>query len=251
METTVDVMEITELWKNYKETYDNEFRNELVLKYSWLVKSIVRRISPISGSYTEAEDLNSYGIIGLIKAIEKFDLEKGVTFETFATYRIRGEMIDFMRRNDWVPRSVRKRILEVEDASSALINELGRQPTQTELGIKLGFEAGELTQTLSDRERFSLVSFEELIYDSVQVDSELVSDTPEGHLQEFELLEVLTKSLNELPERDRLIVTLYYFEELNLKEISGILGVSESRVSQIHSKAIEKMKKNLKAYINN
>lgn len=251
MATSVDVTEVTELWKNYKETGDLELRNEIVLKYGGLVKSIVRRVSSVSGSYTEAEDLTSYGIIGLIKAIEKYDLEKGVTFETFATYRIRGEIIDFMRRNDWVPRSVRKKILDVEVASNSLANELGRQPTEEELSTKLEIGSGELSQTFTEMERYSLISFEEMIYDTVKIDSEFPDfDTPEGHLQENELLDMLAKSLDELPERERLILTLYYYEELTLKEISGIIGVSESRISQIHSRSIEKMKKSLKSYIN-
>jgi RNA polymerase sigma factor for flagellar operon FliA len=251
MATMVDSMTIMELWKNYKATEDIELRNELVLKYGWLVKSIVRRVSSVSGNYTEAEDLTSYGVIGLIKAIEKFDLEKGVTFETFATYRIRGEIIDFMRRNDWVPRSVRKKILDIETASNSLTNEFGRQPTEEELSKKLGIGTGELMQTLADTERFSLVSFEEMIYDTVKIDSELADlDTPESHLHEHELLDMLAKSLDELPEREKLILTLYYYEELTLKEISGILGVSESRISQIHSRSIDKMRKSLKTYIN-
>lgn len=251
MVTTVDNLTIMELWKNYKDTEDINLRNELVLKYGWLVKSIVRRVSSVSGSYTEAEDLTSYGIIGLIKAIEKFDLDKGVSFETFATYRIRGEIIDFMRRNDWVPRNVRKKILEIENASGSLINELGRQPNDEELSKKLGIGTNDLLQILADTEKFSLISFEELIYDTVKTDSEFADfDTPESHLHEHELLDMLAKSLDELPERERLILTLYYYEELTLKEISGILGVSESRVSQIHSRSIEKMRKSLKSYIN-
>jgi RNA polymerase sigma factor FliA len=252
MAVTVEVLENTELWKCYKESGDLELRNELVLRYGWLVKSIVRRVSSVSGSYTEAEDLTSYGIIGLIKAIEKFDLDKGVTFETFATYRIRGEIIDFMRRNDWVPRSVRRKILDVETATGNLINELGRQPTDDELSGRLSIGSGELQQTLSEMERYSLISFEEILYDTAKVDSELTDyDTPEGHLQEGELIDMLAKALDELPERDRLILTLYYYEELTLKEISGIIGVSESRVSQIHSRSIERVKKSLKSYINN
>jgi len=251
MATTVENIDVMELWRQYKRTGEQELRNELVLRYGWLVKSIVRRVSSVSGSYTEAEDLTSYGIIGLIKAIEKFDLEKGVTFETFATYRVRGEIIDYMRRNDWVPRSVRRKILEVEDASTNLTNELGRLPTEDELSSRLGIGSSELQQTLTEMERYSLISFEELIYDTVKVDSEFTDfDTPEGHLQENELLDMLAKTLDELPERDRLIVTLYYYEELTLKEISGIMGVSESRISQIHSRAIDKMKKSLKVYIN-
>lgn len=249
MATTAEVLEVVELWRQYKQTGELALRNELVLRYGWLVKSIVRRVSSVSGSYTEAEDLVSYGVIGLMKAIEKFDPDKGVAFETFATYRIRGEIIDYMRRNEWVPRSVRKRILDIETATGHLVNELGRYPTDTELAQRLGLNSAELLQALSEKERFSLISFEEMLCDTVKVDSEFPDfETPEGHLQENELLDMLTKALDELPERDRLIMTLYYYEELTLREISEIIGVSESRISQIHSRAIEKMKKSLKNY---
>lgn len=252
MATITENTEVASLWRLYKQTGKQEYRNDLVLNYGWLVRSIVRRVASVSGNYTESEDLISYGTIGLIKAIEKFDLEKGVTFETFATYRIRGEIIDYMRRNDWVPRSVRKKILELENASIALTNELGRQPTDSELSQRLGIPDDELQQTLYEMKRFNLISFEELIHDSVRIDNELPDfATPEDHLQESELLDMLAKSLDYLQERERLILTLYYYEELTLKEISEIIGVSESRVSQIHSRCIEKLKNNLKLYINN
>lgn len=250
MSVLVENETISRLWQQYKETSDIEIRNLLVLRYVDLVKSIVRRISSISNNYAEAEDLTSYGMIGLIKAIEKFDINKGVTFETFATYRIRGEVIDYMRRNDWVPRGVRKRAYDIENAVNNLTNELGRQPSDEELSRKLGIGYGDLKQALGDIERFNLISFEELIQDTVKIDSDFAdSDTPEGSLQEEELMKVLADTLDDMPERERLVLTLYYYEELTLKEISQVMGVSESRVSQLHSRAIEKMKKKLKSYV--
>jgi RNA polymerase sigma factor for flagellar operon FliA len=249
MSTTVDDLEFTQFWRNFKETGDLELRNELVLKYNWLVKSIVHRISSVRGSYTEAEDMTSYGIIGLIKAIEKFDIQRGVTFKTFATYRIRGEIINYMRRNDWEPMIVRKKILNVKVTTNNLINELGRQPTEEELSKKLGIGSSELKQTLSEMGRFSLDSFEEMIYDTVKIDYGIPDfETPDGHLQEKELLKMLAKALNDLPERERLIFKRYYYEELSFREISEIIGVSVSRISQIHSRAIKKMNKNLRLY---
>ena len=239
------------MWESFRTSRSLELRNELVLRYAWLVRSIVRRISSVSSNYADADDLTSYGMIGLIKAVEKFDTEKGVTFETFATYRIRGEIIDYLRRNDWVPRSVRKKIMQVENASNELIAELGRQPTDEELSGRLGIGSGELRQAFSDREKYSLISFEELMYDSIRIDSDYPDfDTPEGRLQENELLEMLTQAINSLPERERLILTLYYYEELTLKEISSIIGVSESRVSQIHTRSVEKLRESLRHYIN-
>lgn len=250
MAAIVETTEVEGIWKVFQSSRSLEVRNELVLRYAWLVKSIVRRISSVSNNYADADDLTSYGMIGLIKAVEKFDPEKGVTFETFATYRIRGEIIDYLRRNDWVPRSVRKKIMQVENASNELTAELGRQPTDEELSGRLGIGSGELRQAYSDMEKYSLISFEELMYDSVRIESDYPDfDTPEGHLQENELLEVLAQAINSLPDRERLILTLYYYEELTLKEISSIIGVSESRVSQIHTRSIEKLKENLRHYI--
>lgn len=251
MVTVVQEKNETELWSRFQRTRSREARNDLVLQYGWLVRSIVRRLAAVSGNYVDAEDLASYGMLGLIEAVEKFDESKGVTFETFATYRVRGEIIDYMRRNDWVPRSVRKRVTDVENAMNDLMSELGRRPTDGELAAKLGVDGRGLRQTLADRERYNLISFEELLYDSARVCGEPCdSETPESRLQESELLDVLAKTLDSLPEREKLILTLYYYEELTLREISGILGVSESRVSQIHSRAVRRMRKSLQDYMN-
>jgi RNA polymerase sigma factor for flagellar operon FliA len=238
------------LWKTYRVNPNIELRNKIVLAYSWLVKSIVRRAAAVSGSYVDAEDLMSYGMLGLIKAVEKFDPDKGVTFETFATYRVRGEVIDYMRRNDWVPRGVRKRAQEVDRASSEFLSELGRDPTEEELAKKLGINKSEISQTLSHCERFNLISFEELVQDAANIESLLASDeSPEGSLQESELIQVLTRAIDALSERERLVISLYYYEELTLKEISAVIGVSESRVSQIHTKAVASLKKSLAEYV--
>lgn len=251
MATQVNEITVTELWRSYRQTGDIELRNELVMNYGGLVRSIVRRVASVSINYADVEDLTSYGMIGLIKAVEKFDPDKGVTFETFASYRVRGEIIDYMRRNDWVPRGVRKRAWEIENTSNELTNEIGRQPSDEELAGRLGVKKQDLLRMLSEVERFNLISFEEMIQDTLKVESEPANmDTPEGALQEEELLEVLAKTLDELPERERLVLTLYYYEELTLREISEVIGVSESRVSQLHSRAIDKMKKSMRSYIN-
>ena len=242
--------EAVSLWKTYKAKPDTEFRNKIVLAYAFLVKSIARRASALSGNYVDSEDLMSYGMLGLIKAIEKFDPDKGVTFETFATYRIRGEIIDYMRRNDWVPRGVRKRAQEIDKAANEFKNEHGRDPSEEDLAKKLGVNKNEIDDTLNQSERFNLISFEELILDAVTIDSGLASDeNPEGSLQEGELLEMLTNAIDALPERERLVITLYYYEELTLKEISVVMGVSESRISQIHTKAVGTLKKSLCEYV--
>jgi RNA polymerase sigma factor for flagellar operon FliA len=251
MENTVDVFELAQLWRNFKNTGDLEMRNELVLKYLWLVNSIIHRLSSVRGSYTEVDDMTIYGIIGLIKAIEKYKIQKEVKFETFATYRIRSEIIDSIRRNDWVPMIVQKKILDVEVTTKNLIINLGRQPTDEELSKKLGVASSDLSQTLSKMGRFSLKSFEEIVNDKDKIYSEFRNfETLEDQLLENELLEMLAKALDDLPERECLVLKQYYYKESSFREISKIIGVSESRISQIHSRAIKKIKKYLQSYTN-
>ncbi|MDR3552693.1 MAG: FliA/WhiG family RNA polymerase sigma factor [Clostridia bacterium] len=251
MTMVTEGIETAELWRLYVESRDIELRNELILRYSGLVGSIVRRIAAVSGNYADTEDLQSYGMLGLIKAIEKYDPGRGAAFETFAVYRVRGEVIDYIRRNDWVPRGVRKRAQEFDVTVSTLTNELGRRPQEDELAGRLGLERSELHQLYTDIERFNTVSFEELLQGTLQIGDDFAdTKTPEGSVQEHELIETLSAAIEEMPERERLIITLYYYEELSLKEISGVLGVSESRVSQLHSRAISRMKKILTSYLN-
>ncbi len=236
------------LWKVYHKTGSVEARNDLVLHYGWLVQAIVRRVMAVSGSYVEADDLKSCGTIGLIKAVEKFDEEKGVTFETFATYRIRGEILDYVRRNDWVPRGLRHKAAGLDSAEEELSSTLGRRPTDDELCEHLSIEKEELDKVRTNRGRFRILSFEEMLYNAA--DQFLSSgNSPEASLQESEMLSMLAKAVDSLAERDRLVIALYYHEGLTLKEISEVIGVTESRVSQIHSRAVDHMRKQMQAYI--
>ncbi len=241
--------ESARLWEEYRENPGAETRNEIVLAYAGLVKSIARRAASVSGNYVDAEDLLSYGMIGLIKAVEKYDPGKGVAFETFATYRIRGEVIDYMRRNDWIPRGVRKRSQEVERAAVEFAARHGREPTDEELAAFLGVSREELLQIQSEGGRQSMVSLEEMLLEaSAEILGPDTGETPEGRLQESELTEMLARAIDALPERERLIISLYYYEELTLKEISSVLGVSESRVSQLHTRAVGDLRSALCAY---
>lgn len=244
MQTMTNEKTAVDLWKSYKANSDIENRNKLVLYYAGLVNSIARRAAAVSGNYIDIEDMVSFGMIGLIKAVEKYDTDKGVTFETYATYRIRGEIIDYMRRNDWVPRGVRKRIQEIEKAIESFKNENSREPTAEELSVKLGVKENDIAQALGDSARLSTISFEEMIHDTVKVDCNFVSDeTPETALAQNELIEALAAAIDSLSEREKLVISLYYHEELTLKEISVVMSVSESRVSQIHTRAVKTLKK--------
>ena len=188
-------------------------------------------------------------MLGLIKAVEKYDPDKGVSFETYATYRVRGEIIDYMRRNDWVPRGVRKRVQDIEKATEAFKNRNDREPTQEELSETMGVKRNDIAQAYSDSARLSTISFEEIIQDTVKIDRSLVSDeTPEEALAQSELLEQLADAIDALSERERLVIALYYHEELTLKEISAVMNVSESRISQLHTRAVKNLKKALLDY---
>lgn len=247
MNETIHGQESEALWQAYRVSRSVEARNRLVLHYGWLVHAITRRVMAVSGDYAENDDLSSCGTIGLIKAVEKYDCTKGVTFETFATYRIRGEILDFVRRSDWVPRGVRKRVLEMKQAEDELSITLGRHPSDKELCERLGIEEKTLSKTRTSMEHFHVLSLEEMLYETV---GELSGgESPESALQESELLDMLAKAVEDLPERDRLIITLYYYEELTLKEISEVIGVTESRVSQIHSRAVCRIKTFMQSYI--
>lgn len=238
-----------DLWECYKDNPSVENRNSLVLCYSGLVKSIARRTASVSGNYVDVEDLISFGMLGLIKAIEKFDTEKGVTFETYATYRIRGEIIDYMRRNDWVPRGLRKRAQKIDDATKELKGQLGRDPSKKELSAKLEIEIDEIEQIQADSDKFNQVSFEEIIEDTVKSEYNFESDeTPDNILAQSELEETLADAIEQLPEREKLVISLYYHDELSLKQISSILKVSESRVSQLHTKAVKTLRSILSKY---
>lgn len=242
-----------EIWSVYQANHDVELRNELIMRYSGLVRSISRRMANISRNYAEEEDLESYGMLGLIKAIEKYDSNRGAGFETFAIYRIRGEILDYIRRNDWIPRSVRKRSQEFENTVDRITSELGRKPTEQEISKALGVPCEKMNQVYSTIEKYTVVSLEELLQKSSSAPDEYGggAQSPEGTVQEKELTEVLTGAVEKMAERERLIITLYYYEEFSLKEISEILGVSESRVSQLHSRAIREIRKILQAYLNN
>lgn len=241
-----------ELWGIYRTQRDTQTRNLLLLCYGPLVRSISRHMDSLTHGYVERDDLESCGMIGLLKAIEKFDPDRGVTFETFAAYRIRGEMLDYVRRNDWVPRGVRKRAQDFEGILTKLMGELGHHPSEAEVAEALGVPENGVQHLYADLEQYNLLSLEELIQVSEPAAGGDNADeqSPEGYVQERELQHTLTGAIESMPERERLIVTLYYYEGFSQKEISGILGVSESRVCQLHARAIGMLKKAMQEYIN-
>ena len=217
-------------WRAYKQSGDLEARNRLVLRYSPLVKYVAGRIRPGLPTSVDMADLISDGVLGLMDAIEKFDPERGLQFQTYAVSRIRGAIIDGLRAGDWVPRSVRAKVRQVEEAHVALEHRLGRTPEDHEVAAELGISLRELNEIYSKSAHTGVGYLADLAAEDAG------PATHDLDLEDEEMRSVLVQAIRKLPERDQIIVTLYYFEGLTLSEIGEVLGVTESRVSQLHSR---------------
>ena len=241
------------LWQEFRRTGDKGLRDRLILTYAPLVKYVAGRLGSGLPAHVDENDLVSYGLLGLIGAIERFDPDRDIKFETYAIARIKGSIIDELRAMDWVPRSVRARARDIERAIGELEGKLGRAPTDEEVAKKLGVTEEELNESLSEISRTSIGALDELWTSSAGGDQVALIDTledkegpePQSALAETEMKEALGEAIARLPEREKLVVTLYYYEELTLREIGEVLGVTESRVSQLHTKAILRLKARL------
>jgi RNA polymerase sigma factor FliA len=241
------------LWLEFRRTNDKAIRDRLILTYAPLVKYVAGRLGSGLPAHVDEGDLVSYGLLGLIGAIERYDPGRDIKFETYAIARIKGAIIDELRALDWVPRSVRSRAREIERAIGELESKLGIAPTDEQIAQKLGITVEELEDSLTDISRSSIAALDELW--SVSGDGDQVSlldtieDTtgprPAEARDAAEMREALADAIARLPEREKLVVTLYYYEELTLREIGEVLGVTESRVSQLHTKAILRLKARL------
>lgn len=233
-------MKNKELWIQYSQTKDREIKKLLIEEYVDLVKIVAGRMYNFYGAKIEYDDLIGFGIIGLIDSIERFDISKNIKFETYAQIRIRGTIIDNIRKLDWVPRSLRKKSKEVQEGMSKLENQLGRNPTNDELSQYLNIPLEELESILSDISNFNISSLEDLLANSGEynIKRNNEKDTPEEIYEKEELRKILASTIDGLPDNEKKVISLYYYEELTYKEISYIMELSESRISQIHSKAI-------------
>lgn len=243
--------DINMLWRHYKDTGDLQTKNELLLHYIYLVKWTVRRMLPKYNSYNEQDDLFSCGVIGLIDAVEKFNLDHGVKFETYAGSRISGEILDYMRSQDWAPPSLRKKINAVMKTYEALEARQHCPPTEESVADALDMPVSQVRKLLSQTHMFNLVYFEDTLSSSNAVNevSAPEENAPENNLLKKEMKQILAQLIENLPEKERLVITLYYYEGLLLKDIAEILDVSESRVSQIHSKVLGKMRVKLQKIV--
>lgn len=238
---------IDQLWKNYKEKQDVQAKEALIVHYVELVKIVAGRLYNSKSRELEYDDLVSFGIIGLIDAIEKFDVEKNVKFETYANIRIRGAIIDQIRSLDWIPRSARQKYKDMEEAIETLQSATEADITDEMIADKMGITLSEFNRMLGEFTTFSIVSLEEKLSESTSFNpvSENEEFNPEDAVMNQDLKDVLRNAIDQLPERERLIVGLYYYSELTYKEIAEVLEISESRISQLHSKAILKLKSSL------
>lgn len=242
------------LWADYEKDKSPENREKIILEYSPLVKVVAGRLSMYLGYNVEYEDLVSYGIFGLIDAIDKYDHAKEVKFETYASLRIRGAILDQIRKMDWIPRTIRQKQKKIDGVIKQVEALKGRSATDAEIAEGLGISEEELTEWQSQMKITGLVSLNEYLEQGSEVPNEQgkVSShfhSPEDATLQEELKKVLLESLENLTEKEKKVILLYYYEDLTLKEISNVLEVSESRISQLHTKALHKMKAKLGSYI--
>lgn len=245
--------DIQSLWLEFRRSGDKALRDRLILTYAPLVKYVAGRLGSGLPAHVDEGDLVSYGLLGLISAIERYDPARDIKFETYAIVRIKGAIIDELRALDWVPRSVRSRAREIERAIAELEAKLGRAPNDDEIAAKIGISVDELDESLSDISRSSIAALDELWAVSGEGDQVSLLDTiedtsgprPADVLDETDLRETLADAIARLPEREKLVITLYYYEELTLREIGEVLGVTESRISQLHTKAVLRLKARL------
>jgi RNA polymerase sigma factor for flagellar operon FliA len=242
------------LWREFKETGSKVAKDKLLVEYSHLVKYTTQRLAVNLPPYVDRDDLYSSGIMGLIKAVDTFEPERGLKFETYAGHKIRGAVLDELRALDWVPRSVRQKSRELQKVFTKLENRLGRSPYDDEVCEELGVSIGEYEQILAEVTPTTITSLDEMVGDQFSDSKEMrvidqVEDpdsvNPLKELGFDEIKGILKGAIADLPEKERLVVALYHYEELTLKEIGAVLELTESRVSQIHSKAMMKLRSRL------
>ncbi len=241
------------LWEAYRKSPTPEIREQIILEYAPLVKVVAGRLSMYLGYNVEYEDLVSYGIFGLIDAIDKFDMEKDVKFETYASLRIRGAILDQIRKMDWIPRTVRQKQKKIDEAIRGIEMRTGKNATDEEIAEELGLAKEELTEWQSQLKITNVVSLNEFLEQGQEPVMDARGNShfsqPEDVVAKTELKKVLEDALDVLTEKEKKVILLYYYEDLTLKEISKVLEVSESRVSQLHTKALLKMRGKMGKYM--
>ena len=255
-EAEIEAMATPDLLSLYKQTGDEELKWPLVLRYEGLIKSAALQIRGVYSSFAQVDDIVSEGILTLLSSIDKFDPDKGIKFETYVAKRIRGMVIDLARKQDWLPRNIRQRAKEIDTAVSHLANELGRFPTDQEVAGHLGIPTDKyqkeaarvaLSNTLSLDALMDARDLEGYRFEVSDQDPKL---QPEAVLEDQELQETLAQGIASLQKNEQIVLSLYYEKNLHMKEIAQVMGVSEPRISQIHSRAIQKLREHMSSYMN-
>lgn len=248
MSATIDG---TTMIKEYKETGSIDLRNEIILMYMDTVKYVALSLRNVYAKYADLDDIVNEGVLSLISAVESFDINRGVKFETYANIKIKGAIIDYVRKQDWIPRQVRRFGKDLDSAYNELYNTLGRYPTNQEIAEFMGISKEKLAKNMADMAGTITLSFEELLYEDNFDNFNAVSDSesPDAGIYENELKQVIASAIDELSPKGRQVVTLYYYEKLKFGEIAKVLGVTESRICQIHSKSMLLLKRKLEDYL--
>ena len=252
----VEEMDTQELLRLYKETGDETLKWPLVLRYEGLIKSAAMQIRGVYSSFAQIDDIINEGILTLLGAIDKFDPDKGVKFETYVSKRIRGMVIDLARKQDWIPRNVRKRAKEIDAAVAELSASLGRMPSDGEIASHLGVSQERYQKDAANVALSNVLSLDALMDTretagyQLEVPSNDTQSQPEAMLQERELQRALAKGISQLRENEQIVLSLYYEKNLHLKEIAQVMELSEPRISQIHTRAIQKLRSYMEAYLN-
>lgn len=236
-----------ELLVEYKRTKDHRIKQELVLRYVYIVRNIAVQMRGIYLSFSQIDDMINEGVIAIMSAIEKFDVDKKIKFETYVSKRIRGLIIDIARKQDWVPRSVRKNAKDIDDANNALYARLGRFPTDQEVADYMHVSLEKYKEDLVKTNVYNLLSLDKMLDDdnsrkTEQLLSAGADSSPEQYLQNREMAALLQEGLKNLRENEQTVISLYYVKELSMKDIASVLSVSEPRISQIHASAIRKLR---------
>ena len=256
LETNVKAIELRDLWRRYKANGDELARERLVVAYSPLVKYVAGRMASGLPAHVEEADLISYGLVGLISAIKRFELAREIKFETYALPRIKGAIIDELRSLDWVPRSVRARAREIERANVKLEGRFQRAPTDEEMASELEMTMDEFQEALLQISNSTIAALDELwSISDTSGDQVSLLDTlhdpdapdPAQLMDASELKDRIADAIARLPEREKLVIALYYYENLTLREIGEVLGVTESRISQLHTKAVLRLRSRLQS----
>ncbi len=255
-EHEIEEMDTQDLLRLYKETGDEALKWPLVLRYEGLIKSAAMQIRGVYSSFAQIDDIINEGILTLLGAVDKFDPDKGVKFETYVSKRIRGMVIDLARKQDWIPRNVRKRAKEIDLAVTELSSSLGRTPTDGEIAQYLGISQERYQKDTVNIALSNVLSLDVLMDTretsgyQMEVPSSDLQSQPEAVLQEREMQRALAEGISRLRENEQIVLSLYYERNLHLKEIAQVMELSEPRISQIHTRAIQKLRSYMEDYLN-